>query len=151
MAIIGTRYYRDNFGLSQPIPKDVLAGYAEHACQCRLDSNSAERSLIQDVILGTEAPDSGIEYLDIERRLAAQRRRRYLTQEERAEVAGLTPSTISQIERGIEAPRLSPVKRLAAAPFTAIGRASTEAADRCTVRRSASEQRSMAAIRPGGR
>jgi hypothetical protein len=52
---------------------------------------------------------------------------------------------------GIQAPRLSTVKRLAAAPFMATGRASTEAADRCSVRRSASEQRSMAEISSGSR
>lgn len=52
---------------------------------------------------------------------------------------------------GIQAPRLSTVKQLAAAPFMATGRASTEAADRCSARRSASEQRSIAEIRSGGR
>lgn len=51
---------------------------------------------------------------------------------------------------GIQAPRLSMVKRLAAVPFMATGRASTEAV-RCTVRRSASKQRSMTEIRLGGR
>ncbi len=48
-------------------------------------------------------------------RLRYERRRRFLTQEELAETTGLTPSTISRIEAGIQEPRLSTVKRLAAA------------------------------------
>jgi transcriptional regulator with XRE-family HTH domain len=48
-------------------------------------------------------------------RLRYERRRRFMTQEELAEAAGFTPSTISRIESGNAEPRLSTIKRLAAA------------------------------------
>lgn len=48
-------------------------------------------------------------------RLAEIRKRRLLTQRELAERAGMTEATINRIERGVHEPRISTVRRLAAA------------------------------------
>lgn len=48
-------------------------------------------------------------------RLAEVRKRLLVTQEELSQRSGLTEATISRIENGIHAPRISTVRRLAAA------------------------------------
>jgi transcriptional regulator with XRE-family HTH domain len=48
-------------------------------------------------------------------RLKAARLRKLLTQAELAARAGMTESTVNRLERGLQAPRISSVRKLAAA------------------------------------
>jgi transcriptional regulator with XRE-family HTH domain len=48
-------------------------------------------------------------------RLKEARLRRLLTQAELAELAGMTESTINRLEQGLQAPRISSIRKLATA------------------------------------
>jgi transcriptional regulator with XRE-family HTH domain len=52
-------------------------------------------------------------FRDIARKVAAERSRRALTQEELAELCGTTQSAIARIERGLRPPRIDTLLRIA--------------------------------------
>ena len=48
-------------------------------------------------------------------KMRAARHRRFMTQAELADKAGMTESTINRLEQGVQAPRISTVRKLAKA------------------------------------
>ncbi len=48
-------------------------------------------------------------------KMRAARHRRFMTQAELAEKAGMTESTVNRLEQGVQAPRISTVRKLAKA------------------------------------
>jgi transcriptional regulator with XRE-family HTH domain len=54
-------------------------------------------------------------FRDIARKVAAERSRRALTQEELADLCGTTQSAIARIERGLRPPRIDTLLRIATA------------------------------------
>ena len=50
--IEGTRYFRTFMRSTRPVPQEVLAEYAEHACLCRVRDATTEQALLRQAILG---------------------------------------------------------------------------------------------------